>query len=380
MEMQSSVYTDILLNEKRLTADPAADQLVKDLVIQKGEFASTKLFDRLTRNIGLPLDFLPRLVNEFIEQNSSLPDWADPVKINQAHELFIDHGPKFLIFLYYKSLPMLYACANGAQVLVQTGRLAHQQSTEKFTRRIAETGQFLIDVMAPGSLFDSKKGIEAAVKVRLVHASIRSFIPSKYWDENKLGKPINQEDLLMTLMTFSVAILDALDQFGLEESDHRKESYFHFWLVIGFLMGIDEDFLPKNLSEGRKVMNKILERQAAPSPQGKILTEALLKFGNMHFHEGILKDVPQVLMRFMIGEQLSNTLAVSQPSGCAGIWLPSFLKKAFGFIEKLEDRGESLQRIIDELSKVAAQHLINYFNNYKNRPFEVPDELKRNWF
>ncbi len=181
--------TDSLLDEKRLIADPPADAVIEKLVAEKGDAAAKALFDTLVSNIELPIVQLPEIVQLFVKENKELPTWADPAQIKLANDLFVDHGPKFLIFLFYKSLPILYACANGAQVLVQTGRLAHKEDGhQQFNRRIAETGQFIIDVMAPGSILNSSHAIESAMKVRLIHASIRKFIPKEHWDTCKAGK------------------------------------------------------------------------------------------------------------------------------------------------------------------------------------------------
>ena len=378
--MPDTKYTDQLLDSKRLIADSEADAVIAQLIAEKGKGEAKKLFDTLIREITLPVEKLPKVVRDFIESNSKLPHWIDKEKIQMAHDLFADHGPKFLIFLYYKSLPILYSCANGAEVLVQTGRLAHQQDTQQFTRRIAETGQFLIDVMNTGSLLETKKGIEASIKVRLIHAAIRSFIPAEKWDEQVLGKPINQEDLAITLMTFSIAILDGLDQFGIEEGDGKKEAYLHFWNVIGYFLGIEKDIFPNNIIEARFLLQKIIDRQSTPSDQGQILTRALLEFAHLLMPSKLLKNSPEVLMQFMLGEKLSSILKIEAPLGCLVSWLPDFLKKIFGLTERLEDRAEPLRFLIDEISKTLALRMVEYFDTYKSRNFEIPNSLQSKWF
>jgi hypothetical protein len=166
------------LGQMRQAADPLADQAVAQLVATEGREAAQHLFDLLIRPIEMPLKELPPPLKRYWEVTQQLPDWVDPQKVEAAHMLFRDHGPKFLQFLYYKSLPLLYCCKNGAQVLVQTSRLAHnREDITIFTPRIAETGQFLIDVMTDCGLQPGKTGIQSIQKVRLIHAAIRHFIP-----------------------------------------------------------------------------------------------------------------------------------------------------------------------------------------------------------
>jgi hypothetical protein len=68
--------------------------------------------------------------------------------------------------------------------------------------------------------------------VRLIHSAIRHFIGSGVWDE-ALGRPINQEDMAITLLTFSVSVLDGLRRFKIREAPEREEAYLHHWKVIG---------------------------------------------------------------------------------------------------------------------------------------------------
>lgn len=373
--------TDSLLDEKRLIADPPADAVIEKLVAEKGDAAAKALFDTLVSNIELPIVQLPEIVQLFVKENKELPTWADPAQIKLANDLFVDHGPKFLIFLFYKSLPILYACANGAQVLVQTGRLAHKEDGhQQFNRRIAETGQFIIDVMAPGSILNSSHAIESAMKVRLIHASIRKFIPKEHWDTSKLGKAINQEDMAITLMTFSISILDALGKSGIEESEERKGAYLYTWKIIGNAMGIQNDLFPPTLDDARFLLDKIAQRQHRESEAGKILAAALIDFSSDKLPTNVLKNAPQVLLRYFSGDKVADMLQVEAPLGCLLSWLPDAIKSVFRLEEKLEDRSKPLKLVIDALSKETTRRMVNYFNKAKNVHFQIPESLKSAWF
>ncbi len=182
-------WTDDFLDSKRLITDPLADAVVERMVAEKGDQESRNIFGLLIRNINTPIDQLPSYVQDYILQTNRLPTWTDQLKVKMAQEFFIDHGPKFMLFLYYKSLPLLYVCKNGAQVLYRTGRLMHDpQSMQAFTRRIGQTAQFLLDVMTPGELGPGGQGIRSIQKVRLIHASIRHFVAAKDWSVELLGK------------------------------------------------------------------------------------------------------------------------------------------------------------------------------------------------
>ena len=61
--------------------------------------------------------------------------------------------------------------------------------------------------------------------------------------DGKPEVPINQEDLLGTLTTFTVVVIESLEKMGVTVSDEHRDGYLHTWLVVGHLLGIDYDRL-----------------------------------------------------------------------------------------------------------------------------------------
>lgn len=97
----------------------------------------------------------------------------------------------------------------------------------------------------------------------------------------------------MTLMTFSIAVADGLEQFGISERPERLEAYLHCWKGIGALLGIDERLLPADLASDRTLLEAILKRQAAPSEAGQLLTKALVEFAERTLPAERLDDAPK---------------------------------------------------------------------------------------
>ena len=362
------------LDAARQRTDPAADAALSALVQRAGQQEARKLFDSLVRQIDLPVNQLPEEIANFVREHRQLPAWADLLQIQIAQELFVDHGPKFLLFLYYKSLPTLYACANGAKVLVHTGRLTQQQDSLKiFSRRIAETGQFLINVMEEGSFGPSGKAIDTTLKIRLIHAAIRQFIPAEHWDASAWGQPINQEDMAITLMTFSVALTDALEDIGINEPRRRQEAFLHVWKIIGHLLGLEKELLPADISSARILLNKILKRQAAPSAEGRQLTQALITFAEQTLPSERIKSAPRALIPFLVGDKQARLLGVNTNTGCLMPLLPDLLSSLFQWGEKLEDQSQPIHLIVNRLSKELVGKMVGYFNEEKGVNFRVPD-------
>lgn len=375
-------WSDEFLDRKRQLADPLADGVVERIVLERGEKEAFHVFDLLIRNIEMPVSQLPDEVTDFIHSTNQLPDWTDLSKIRLTRELFLDHGPKFLLFLYYKSLPLLYTDKKGAEVLVRTSRLTHNiEDITIFTRRIAETGQFMIDVMSDGGLNPGGRGIRSIQKVRLIHAVIRRFVKRSEWDIDTLGEPINQEDMALTLMTFSISPITALQQIGIHESEELLDAYLHTWCAIGEILGINRDVLPGTLEDAQQLLDKILERQSGSSDAGKLLAKALVQFSRETFPRDRLDDAPVYIIRSLIGRERADMLDVYPKYSILGIAVPLFLRRLFNVAERLEDKIDGPVRIvIDRVSDKMVRAMVGYFDTYKQRKFSIPDEMENRWF
>ena len=160
----------------------------------------------------------------------------------------------------------------GVHVLTLTTRLLSNP-----TRRITEVSQFLVDVMQPGGLTTpGGRGRRSIQKVRLMHAAVRKLAAeSPDWNP-AWDLPINQEDLAGTLMSFSWIVLDGLEKLGAALTSDEREAYLHCWKVIGHLLGIRNELLPKNFDSARDLAAAIVRRQFGPSSEGKALTKALV--------------------------------------------------------------------------------------------------------
>src|SRR5260370_13491289 len=136
------------------------------------------------------------------------PAWnADPKLIELGQKAFADNGLYQAAALFFASLPMAYATVDGAKVLARVSDLA----TANLTRRVAETGQMLLDVMGmrgPHSLDPGAPGYMTATGLRLMHACVRVLVLDQpepdQWPTEIYGPPANQELMLGTLLDFTV--------------------------------------------------------------------------------------------------------------------------------------------------------------------------------
>jgi hypothetical protein len=325
------------------------------------------------RTIGdLPLDDLELpsreaaedMFDDFRKRDDLLPTTfeLDPEKLFVAQRLFGDYIVEISGALLLAALPQSYATEYGAAVLGAHGELSHD-----LTRRIGATAQFLLTVMrrAPDSpddqnrLWDWNRSIAepkqsvtelpwaACVRLRLLHQVFRNELKAAAIKdpriEKLLGKEnipaLNQEDLAGMLLTFSFAVFEVLDKFGITWTADEQEAYLHLWDVVGAYLAIGsaparselrETYIvpsnwhglrPPTIDQSRRLLDQIRDRQwANPTPEanvsgtywtalraGRVLTRALLD----ELEEGmppLLKPLPVAVMRALNSERVCKRL------------------------------------------------------------------------
>lgn len=331
----SLAISDAELDALRQVGDPEADRVVADFHASTGlnpthfvkhlveHGLDEKSIEGAMHQSGRPRGGDASALQEYLGSQTALPCWVDLDLVRQGQEFFREFGLEIAASLFSASLPRSYTAKRGATVLTTTTALV---STPR--RRIAETGQMLLDVMtAEDSIEPLSPGTRAhaaARGVRFFHAAVRHMIlndPDVHWKTDELGVPINQEDLLGTLAVFTIVVTESLDKVGVSYSDAYREGYFHLWLAIGHIMGIDyvgfrrgdetrpECEPPLTYLELRDLCEEILRRNAGSSAEGKKLMDALLQESkdSMPF---FLKGAPAAATRHLIGDESADWLGV----------------------------------------------------------------------
>jgi len=165
-----------------------------------------------------------------------------------------------------------YLSSAAVKPLMTTGALAYNAA-----RRLVETGKFVFDITESGDMGRHTAGFKTAVRVRLLHAFVRSKLRrSPEWRTHEWGAPINQNDLLGTNLQFSVTYLLAVRMLGFLHTRREREAIMHFWRYVGYLMGIDERLLPKSHREGMRYLRLLATSQPDPDDDSRILAAALV--------------------------------------------------------------------------------------------------------
>ena len=380
MKMQSykHLWTEEWLDQQRQIGDPLADAVVSRIMLEQGIDGVNRMFQTLTRHSDVKFDEMPEYLVDYFNHSEQWPDYAVPALIDAGQELFRRHGPAMTMLLMFKSLPQSYACAKGVQVLHATGRLTTQRGLDPFKRRLMETAQFVIDIMSSGALQPGAKGTISALKVRLIHSTIRHFLRDKGWDTATLGDPLNQEDKAGTLMAFSALVLEGLEKLNIGLTPMEKEAYTHCWNVVGHFIGVRRELIPANAEEADELGNLIFRHQVSYSKEGEELTDALLEF----LHDtmpGKHGTTPEIMVHYLLGDDVSKAVGLKIKRTLWEYIVEWLLKHLFAHRDKQHMHIGNMVKLGDTLKLAFLESMAEHFNDHKKIQFNIPPDLRNDW-
>lgn len=354
-------YTDSFLDSMRQATDPLADQAITDLMADRNSAHFREVINSLTTNGYQLPSGLPSSVVHFFETTRQLPEWANERMIQRGQQFFENNISDLLLMLALMSLPFDYAAANGAQVLYLSERLRYDQA-----KRLAETGQYLLDVGERNSFSLPGRAICSAQKVRLTHAAVRYHIRRQDGWNDDWGQPINQEDMAGTNLTMSLLPIRGMRKIGGAVSPEDAQAYIHLWNVASYIMGVDERLLPDTSKEAFWLIKRVADRQHRPSEAGQALTQSLLKAIPQ---DKVLDNtrLATLYMRFLLGNETADLLALP-PSDLPQEWLSAPVK---GFNQLRRWMGNRAQAYY-----ATRQRLMKELKEARGEAFAVPNTLR----
>ncbi|HSP80253.1 MAG TPA: oxygenase MpaB family protein, partial [Myxococcaceae bacterium] len=335
--------------EMRGQGDPLADGLVQGLLGRMGGSPSALLGQLTLLARGGPATSIPEL-EEYLAQGARLPPWANLEQVRLGGELFHRYAPQVVLSLLCASLPLCYGAARGVRVLHHTGRLRTQP-----LRRLEETSRVLLAALSPGGLEPGGAGLRALQGVRLVHAGVRLVLLRGGWPP-EWGPPLNQEELAATLTTFSVVIAESLARLGCSLTAAQGMAWLHTWNVVGALLGVEERLLPEEPAQARALAEAVARRHLRVSSEGQALLGALLGVLGQVLPGGGLRGVWPSLMRYLLGRELADILAVP-----AADWTRLLLGplRMLGWLQaQAANHLPATSRLLAKLGRALLEHLL----------------------
>ncbi|MEU7141098.1 oxygenase MpaB family protein [Nocardia sp. NPDC046473] len=251
--------------------DTAADALLEAFAALPGRTGWQLLDTALTEGLDAVPD-APAELRNFLQPLLTPPAWVDLDRVDQGAACYWRLGA--LVGLSgISTLASSYQPPAVALTLTRTGRL------EKMAvRRVDETADWLLKVTVPGGARPGTEGFAAAVKVRLVHATIRRHIlTGTDWDTDTLGQPINALHMAMTATLIFLHIpLHAMRDLGVRFTDDELQALIDQWRWIGYLSGAPEHLLPTTAAELEAFAHVSFDTLATPTDNTRQLIEALV--------------------------------------------------------------------------------------------------------
>lgn len=211
-------------------------------------------------------------IHALLHATQTLPDWVVPEKLDRACEVIARSGRTGMRVLRDFGLMAGYQASAINQTLVRTGALEKGAA-----RRVAETTKWWMDCTEPGALLPGQAGWRGTLKVRLIHAMVRRQLRlRKDWDHDYLGLPVNQLDMQVTYLAFSVMFLLGQRLLGTPVSQQEADAVMHLWRYNAWLMGVDERLLVDDEQAGRIALYRNLLSQATADETSAQLGRALL--------------------------------------------------------------------------------------------------------
>lgn len=255
------------LNER----DEAVDRLVR--AIREDHTVTMPQVRRALAEGVAAVPDAPAALREFFTGVERRPDWVDDALLARGAAAVRRIGPDAFDILAYGSLLGGYRTGGPLQPLLRSGRLTGGETL----KRVGETGQWWLAVTSPGGLARHGQGWRLSVHVRIMHGFLNYQLerdPDWEWDFR--GVPINQYDQAATLGTFSTSYLLHARQLGVRVPKRDSQAIMHLWSYVGWLMGVDERWLPYDERTGRRILGNIVANLSGPEPESRQLGEAVI--------------------------------------------------------------------------------------------------------
>ncbi len=378
-----------------------------------GEWKNNRCVTEWRAPRGTPREVADPL-EEYLRQVPGVPKWADTRSIARAESVFMDQGVLSCILLFCASLPECYVIPDLSQALHLTGQL--EQHTEY---RIRSTAALIFPVMMPGGLTSPEgAGLAQALKVRLIHATVRNLIlrgdPAEAvaalgaqlrspdalvlpplpglqnatgmhealfahgWNVGKDGLPCNQEEQAYTLLTFHYIFLRAMRtlRLGLPPEDER--AYLHTWNVVGHLVGVRRDLMADTMEEAQALFARIQARARAdhftPDPR-PALARSLMQTMESLIPLEVAKPIPMLLTRHLCGDDTARDLGIDGKVSKPARWLFAAVMFLVHLIDAAVRRIKSDFSLSRFFTRLVGRRFLASVLMDQSRPLSLPEAV-----
>lgn len=233
--------------------DPIAERFVAETY--HGELGARRARELVERALREGLDSVPdapESLRALIEDFERLPDWVDPDLVEEGAAV------------WRRWAYALGAVGNAGTMDTYTESwlalplsLSGGYAGDRALHRYMETTRWWLEVSQPGAVFHPGSAARAiSLHVRIMHVSVRARVKQHpEWDGERLGLPISQSAMLLTLLGGSVAPALGLTALGFLTSPREVRAVLHFNRYCGHLVGVRCDgYFPETVMDAWRIL------------------------------------------------------------------------------------------------------------------------------
>ena len=292
-----------------LIGDPRLDPVMEEIA----DLSPPQLHRFLHAGIEDQKDKLrqaPKVLRDFFAEIEQVPDWFDYSACNAGIRAFYNNA-NFVLVAFVAGVLI-----EGFSSLIATSfNITSRTVTGPGDRRLRQNNRQLMEIFVPGGLERYGDGWKLSVRVRFVHARIRSLLAkADPWDAEAWGKPLSAAHLGYAICVFSIRLVEQAVSVGAKFSEEEVASFLALWRYTGHLMGIPDSVLYVDEAHARKIIRTTLLCEPPPGRHSIEMAQAFVN--NVPKVAGIddPKEAKAVrglvfrLSRALIGNDLADAL------------------------------------------------------------------------
>lgn len=255
-----------MLGESLLVGDEPMDELV-DWMYAEGMATTRPMFEQAVSQGIDSVAGAPQPLRAFFAVVEDTPAWVDQDLLRRGERVFRSGGTDGLYFARDVSFLGGYLASGFNKTLLRTGALEKGPS-----RRFAETLQWAMDVSSENGMGKFEVGYRSTLHVRLIHALVRRHVAAMPdWQGQDWGLPINQTDMAATLVGALLAPFVGSMAMGIVPSRADMAAAAHLTRYVGWLIGVQDQWLPTGFRDGVAILNHCLTAITNPDDTSRQL-------------------------------------------------------------------------------------------------------------
>ncbi len=241
------------MGEHLMRGDEPMDRLV-EWMFEVGMAKTRPLYEQAVERGIDSVSEAPEPLRRFFALVENRPPWVDAEQLRFGARVY-QRGSVELIYVARDVAFMGgYQASAFNQTLLLTGAMKKGPS-----RRFAETLQWALDCTQDGGMAPFGPGYRSTLRVRLIHGIVRRHVQKMpQWRMEEWGLPINQTDMIATLLGVVTVPILGVQVLGMPMTARERDAATHHGRYVGWLMGIEEQWLPRDNREALALLYHLL--------------------------------------------------------------------------------------------------------------------------